>query len=72
MDLLEQELAHIDDDDMVVKYEIENQDLMARIANNMALMLLYNSITPAQGKNAPDIRAVPDQKREKRACPCEN
>jgi GntR family transcriptional regulator, transcriptional repressor for pyruvate dehydrogenase complex len=43
MDLLDQELAHIDNDEMIVKYEIENQDQMARIANNMVLMLLYNS-----------------------------
>ncbi|MBN2159869.1 MAG: FadR family transcriptional regulator [Spirochaetes bacterium] len=50
MNLLEEELEHINNDEKIVAYEIENQDMMARIANNMILMLLYNSSRPVREK----------------------
>jgi GntR family transcriptional repressor for pyruvate dehydrogenase complex len=50
LDLLDEELAHIGDDDMIVQYEIKHQDMMARIANNMVLTLLYNSSRPLREK----------------------
>jgi GntR family transcriptional regulator, transcriptional repressor for pyruvate dehydrogenase complex len=50
MEILDRELEHIDDSEMIIKYELENQDLMARIANNMVLMLLFNSSRPLREK----------------------
>ncbi len=49
-DLLELALEHIDDEDMAAFYELESQELIAHMADNMVLMLLFNSSRPLREK----------------------
>lgn len=49
-DLLEQQLKHIDDENMTALLELESQELIARIANNMVLIFLFNSSRPLREK----------------------